>query len=708
MNSNVWRPILVALTLLWCVSFVPFVGASEEPNPDQTGYRWIDNKDPAPKQAYNWIEISDTGTDLLAGTKIDLNDGSVGITTPFLPTLYGRLFGMSGAPLYVSVNGLVCFGTPLAGVTSAYNTTLPTQAAPNNIIAVFWDDLDASNGGHIYYDIRGEAPNRVMVIQWSNLSFNGQTANLNFQLQIFETETATPYVFVYGNMTSPDAGRATGSGATIGIENGDGTRATLYSYNVPNVIISNETAIGFYPPEELLGSPRFVKGAGFADSMRILWGQAHTPSIVALHFFVYAPVEEDIEITGIEIKADLPDNPAAHDLDESKYIAGVNVYEDVDRNASISSSERNNNQVVAWAPSAQQPFANNGVLTLTFTGQTIIATASRVYIVEVVFDTTATPLPAENEGFKLLLHRVSYRGILSNASRIRTLDYATGSIYVDDGVNPYGSLSVMTYNYDSPTIVTTPGSSVVGMAFKVTIGTVEDIRWQTLTVRGLSTGNIQNDITSVAFYRDQNVNGRLDPGEPTAGTSFAFATGDMVVVNNPFGQDFVRGTIGYYLAVITFRASTDLSMINTTNQIVFQFDLTYMNMSYYTSPSLLGGTIVGAFQPRVQEFPKPAILCNDAVGRVIRIGTQEAVNEDPTGASLEGGGCFVATAAFGSYSSNTVLRLCEVRDTVLGGTASGTALTDLYYGVSPRVAAALRESASLRKLVGSMVEGVVK
>ena len=82
MNSNIWRTIVLALSLVWCLTMVPFVQASQQTNPDSTGYRWIDNKQPGPSIIYEWIEISAIGTDLLAAPGgLDLNDGSIGSVT---------------------------------------------------------------------------------------------------------------------------------------------------------------------------------------------------------------------------------------------------------------------------------------------------------------------------------------------------------------------------------------------------------------------------------------------------------------------------------------------------------------------------------------------------------------------------------------------------------------------------------------------------
>ena len=56
----------------------------------------------------------------------------------------------------------------------------------------------------------------------------------------------------------------------------------------------------------------------------------------------------------------------------------------------------------------------------------------------------------------------------------------------------------------------------------------------------------------------------------------------------------------------------------------------------------------------------------------------------PSGGS--GGGCFVATAAFGSLSSDAVVILTGFRDSFLAVSASGYALRDIYYLLSPPVA----------------------
>ncbi len=61
-----------------------------------------------------------------------------------------------------------------------------------------------------------------------------------------------------------------------------------------------------------------------------------------------------------------------------------------------------------------------------------------------------------------------------------------------------------------------------------------------------------------------------------------------------------------------------------------------------------------------------------------------------------GGGCFVATAAFGSLSAEAVRTLTSARDASLAESAVTSSLVGLYYAVSPEPASALRRSSGLR------------
>ena len=61
-----------------------------------------------------------------------------------------------------------------------------------------------------------------------------------------------------------------------------------------------------------------------------------------------------------------------------------------------------------------------------------------------------------------------------------------------------------------------------------------------------------------------------------------------------------------------------------------------------------------------------------------------------------GGGCFIATAAFGSYLAPEVVTLREFRDRYLLTNSTGEAFVEWYYRVSPAVAAFISEYDSLK------------
>jgi len=63
------------------------------------------------------------------------------------------------------------------------------------------------------------------------------------------------------------------------------------------------------------------------------------------------------------------------------------------------------------------------------------------------------------------------------------------------------------------------------------------------------------------------------------------------------------------------------------------------------------------------------------------------------------GGCFVATATYGTPMAQEIQILREFRDEYLLANPVGQALTDLYYRVSPRIADFINEHPSLKPIV---------
>ena len=99
-------------------------------------------------------------------------------------------------------------------------------------------------------------------------------------------------------------------------------------------------------------------------------------------------------------------------------------------------------------------------------------------------------------------------------------------------------------------------------------------------------------------------------------------------------------------------------------------------------------------EPEPEPEPEPQALCGE--GTVMKDG--KCVVEEK-----EGGGCLIATAAFGSEMAPQVQFLREIRDNTVMSTQSGTAFmtgfNQFYYSFSPAVADLERESPIFKETV---------
>lgn len=161
------------------------------------------------------------GTDKLALTG---DDEAVQVSLPFAIPFYGS--GQSRA--WISTNGFVTFAADR--VTTGANGSLPASGTPNNAVYPYWDDLKADAQSGVYTGVTGTVPNRQYVVEWRNLTFYSDAGQrVSFTAMLGEDGTIG---YRYKDIESE---RDQGSSATIGIENGGGTDALLYSYDTPAV-----------------------------------------------------------------------------------------------------------------------------------------------------------------------------------------------------------------------------------------------------------------------------------------------------------------------------------------------------------------------------------------------------------------------------------------------------------------------------------------
>lgn len=112
-----------------------------------------------------------------------------GVTLPFAFNYFGTPYGTVG----VASDGWLSFTATFSDYTpdAPTGTTGANTATPNALIAYYWADVRRPSGATGTYKTEtfGTAPNRVWVMEASNLNTNGTTAtsDVTCQVQLFET-----------------------------------------------------------------------------------------------------------------------------------------------------------------------------------------------------------------------------------------------------------------------------------------------------------------------------------------------------------------------------------------------------------------------------------------------------------------------------------------------------------------------------------------
>jgi hypothetical protein len=203
-------------------------------------------------------------TPTTAGT---LDDGYWnGIAMPFNFTYFGSTFNT----IHVQTNGAVSF-SPFT-TTTGYNVTMPNTAAPNNLIAACFGDMDWRFGnGMISCYTSGVAPNRVFVINYNGNtgggfynSGNPPTAIVNMQVHLFETTNII-------QIQSASIGGPTTVNHAQGIENAGGTTGLIVTGRNNTTWTATNEGIQFAPsggtPTFTWTPPTFLSATNIANPM---------------------------------------------------------------------------------------------------------------------------------------------------------------------------------------------------------------------------------------------------------------------------------------------------------------------------------------------------------------------------------------------------------------------------------------------------------
>ena len=166
------------------------------------------------EEEFAWIDAS---VGAFAGVVFD--DSGVVIPIGFEFPFYGELHDQ----ITVSSNGYLTFGT--SGTTYA-NSPIPSSVQPNDLIAAYWDDLNPSTAGQVYYLLEGQAPNRTLTVAWLGVAYFGSADTVTFEVTLHEG--TGDIVLQYLDVGAGAA--AYGASATVGIEDAAGVMGLQVSY----------------------------------------------------------------------------------------------------------------------------------------------------------------------------------------------------------------------------------------------------------------------------------------------------------------------------------------------------------------------------------------------------------------------------------------------------------------------------------------------
>ena len=176
-------------------------------------------------------DITATGT-ALGFTDDDNSNQAIGFTFNFNGTDYTNID--------INSNGTASFN----GSSSDFEAELlPSDFIPGETLCVFWDDLDPSQGGDVFVETLGTAPNRRFVIQWAQVFHNSTAAN-GIDAEIILYEGTNVVEFHYADVIFGDAEFDNGKSASVGIQTSVSTGDV---WSVFQAVLTDTTAIRFTP-----------------------------------------------------------------------------------------------------------------------------------------------------------------------------------------------------------------------------------------------------------------------------------------------------------------------------------------------------------------------------------------------------------------------------------------------------------------------------
>ncbi len=183
------------------------VAPRDQGGPDSYGHFWIDS-DELGGPAYSWVEISGVGTS--PGSSDDANYG------PFSLGFNFDYYGVTYNAVRICTNGFLSFTATSSPYT---NQGIPNSGDPNALLAPFWDDLNPSAGGTIYY--YADTANDRFIVEWYGVHHYPSGSPETFQV-ILNADGSILYQYQTVSLNNS---------CTVGIENQSGTDGLQIAFN---------------------------------------------------------------------------------------------------------------------------------------------------------------------------------------------------------------------------------------------------------------------------------------------------------------------------------------------------------------------------------------------------------------------------------------------------------------------------------------------
>ncbi|MCB9367343.1 MAG: S8 family serine peptidase [Calditrichaeota bacterium] len=186
--------------------------------PDAYGYYAYDDLDFGGPE-FDWVELTEG-----LGQNLNLTgDNCVTFSLPFNLVFYGA----AESVISVCANGHVAVGT--TGSSDWSRWPIPVAGAPDNYIAVFYQDYRPENGGGVWYYY--DAANGRAIIQWDDVPEYFDSGRATFQVHLYDPAVngSDDGNSVIDILYSEYTGRLE---ASVGIENADGTVGLQYGYQL--------------------------------------------------------------------------------------------------------------------------------------------------------------------------------------------------------------------------------------------------------------------------------------------------------------------------------------------------------------------------------------------------------------------------------------------------------------------------------------------